>query len=125
MGNSYKLFETRLADNTALATEGVAVSGTGVYYGNKMSINQRGDVGFELRFVGTAAGVLTFWFSDMDNPSVANDTDWIQDDSWTPTNPAGADLKVKYARDGIKGRWARIKYVNASGSGTLYGREGK
>lgn len=120
---SYYLFETRLADNTATSSDGVAVTGTGTSYSNKMSVRPEGEVGFQLKWTGTPTGACTLWYSDMDQPALATDADWVQDVSWSPTNPAGSASSVKYVISGLRARWVRVKYVNASGSGRLFGYE--
>lgn len=119
---SYKMFTTRtaLATGGVTQTDGVAASSTNTYYSNKMQPHRHG-LGFQLETTGTLTGTFTLWWSDEEAPTLADDTDWAQDTSWSPTNPAGSTTKVKYAVEGIKGRWARVKYVNASGTGNLLG----
>lgn len=117
---SYELFVDRTVDG--FPTYSKAVSSTNTYYSNVMSPNDDGVLGFEIRSTGTAAGTLTLWYSNDPEPSVADDTDWIQDTSWSPTNPAGSATKTLYTVTGVKARRARVKYVNSSGSGTLAGR---
>lgn len=119
---SYKLFVTRtaLATGGVTQTDGVAASSTNTYYGNKMNPREN-SLGFQLQTTGTLTGTFTLWWSDEENPSVSDDTDWVQDTSWSPTNPAGSTTKVKYSVTDVRARWARVKYVNASGTGDLLG----
>lgn len=122
MGATYNLFTTD-DDQTTLGARHItaktkAVSGTSTYYSSKM-LHKDNQLGFSIQFVGTMVGTLTLWWSDLELPDVADDDDWIQDASWSPTNPAGSDIKTKYGIGDLKGRWARLKYVNASGSGTV------
>lgn len=123
MGNSRRIFETRTADNVAHASDGVAVTGANTYRSLKMAIDKYGMLGFEIRFTGTPTGTLTLWFSDLDQPDVTSDTDWIQDTTWAPVNPAGAAIKTKYTVSSLRGRWALVKYVNSASSGTIFGKE--
>jgi hypothetical protein len=122
----FKLFSTHTESTLGgyMTTDGVAASGTTTYYSNKMI--PAGDViGFRLKTTGTLTGTFTLWYSDKDHPSLADDTDWDQDPNWSPTNPAGGVTSKKYAVDGVETAWARIKYVNASGTGTVYGYQSR
>lgn len=101
--------------------EGVAASSTNTYYSQKMQPDDEGLLGFTLETTGTLTGTFTLWYSDEDQPALATDTDWVQDTSWSPTNPAGSTTKVKYVVSGLRGKWARVKYVNGSGTGNLLG----
>lgn len=120
---SYRLYETRSADAMAVAKDGVAVSGTGVYRSVKMRPDPRHGLAFHLWWDGTPSGTFELFWSDKEQPDVTTDTDWKKDASWTPTNPAGAANSEKYSITSIKGAWAIVKYTNASGSGNLFGRE--
>lgn len=122
MMNSYRMFETRTADNVALVSDGVAISGAGTTYSLPVPTPNDGAGGYEITSSGTLAGTLTRWLTDKDDPDLSSDTDWIQDTAWVPTNPAGAATKTKYSFDGMKGRWFRIKFVYSGGSGTLAGK---
>jgi hypothetical protein len=55
------------------------------------------------------------------HPSLANDADWIQDAVYAPGNPAGSASKTGDNTTVIPANWKRMKYVNASGTGTLTG----
>lgn len=102
-------------------TDGVAVSSTNTYYSKPMIGENATGLSLQLEWSGTPAGVLTFWESDKPFPDLTSDTDWVQDTSFTPVNPAGS--AGKFHADGFQKRskWKRVKYVNASGSGTLKG----
>lgn len=117
---------TTVTDSTPggrYVADGVAASGTSTYYSSRMSgIVTQDTFGFELRTTGTLTGTFTLWYSNYDHPSETDDTDWIQDVNITMTQPAGAATKALYSVDGLQSKWYRIKYVNTSGTGSLYGR---
>lgn len=116
---SYSLLNT--ADTrTGSSQEGVAVSSTNTYYTSVMSGKHTSGQGFTLKWTGTPTGTFTFWVTDKPNPSLADDTDWVQDSTnFTAVNPAGS---ASTAQHNVTSRHAfcRVKYVNASGSGTLF-----
>lgn len=124
----YHLFVTEYTNTSSPASAGglyqdfyVAASSTDTYYSRKMQVSEEGLVGFTLETTGNLTGVFTLWYSDEDRPSLSDDTDWVQDTSWVPTNPAAGTTKVKYVIADLKCRWVRVKYVNASGTGNLIG----
>lgn len=118
----YKMFTTETTTTGArYVAEGVAASSTDTYYSKKFAIGDDNAIGFSLETTGTLTGTFTLWLSDEPNPSLANDTDWEQDASWAPTNPAAGVSYTKYDITDRKGKWWRIKYVNASGTGNLLG----
>lgn len=118
----YKLYiTTDPADSAAPSTDGVAVSGTDTYYSKMWGGEDATYYGLHLRWTGTPTGTFTLWQSDVPEPSEADDTDWVQDTAWTPTNPAGSASKFHDDASNAPAHRKRLKYVNASGSGTLYG----
>lgn len=98
--------------------EGVAVTGTNTYYSEPWSPDT---YGAQVQWTGTPTGTLTQWCSDKPNPDRTSDADWVQDTAFAPTNPAGAAGKFRDDVTNSNARWKRYKYVNASGSGTLFG----
>src|SRR5688572_26695083 len=122
-GQTYRIFVTdTVSDSGSLfKTDGVAASSTNTYYSAKMAPDKQGMLGFTLQTTGTLTGEFTLWYSDEDNPVLTDDTDWVEDTAWTDTDPAGTATKVKYVVEGLRARWARIKYVNASGTGNVLG----
>lgn len=118
---NHKLFVTASADTQAPLTEGVAVSSTNTYYSKMWSGNNADSVALHLEWSGTPTGTFTMWFSDKPNPSEADDTDWVQDTSFSPTNPSGSASKFRDDMVIAPALRQRLKYVNASGSGTLKG----
>lgn len=75
----------------------------------------------QLEWSGTPTGVFTLWYSNKMHPSLADDTDWIEDTDFAPTNPAGSASKMGDNSTIIPANLKRIKYVHASGAGTLKG----
>lgn len=123
---SYKLFSTRTAGNAGYLLEGVAVSGgAGSYFrSTKFRGSPQGLLSFTLRWTGTPTGVFTLWYSDKDSPDPASETDWKQDTTWSPTNPAGAAGEASYQISGISKRWVKVRYENTAGSGNVFGEQG-
>lgn len=113
--------DTRVGD----LLEGVAVSGALSYYSLKMCPSPEGLISFILRWTGTPTGTFTLWFSNKDVPDETSDTDWVQDATWAPTNPAGAASKAAYAIGNLSHRWVRVKYTNSASTGTIFGEQGK
>ncbi len=119
---SYDLFTTQdVTGGARHVLSYVAASSTNTYRSNKNPVSDNDSVGFTLETTGTLTGTFTLWWSDEPHPVESTDTDWEQDTAWTPTNPAGAATYTKYSISDIKGKWFRIRYVNASGTGNLLG----
>lgn len=117
--STYSIYNT--ADTrTGVAQEGVAVSSTTTYYSGKISGKHADGYGLHVQYTGTPTGTLTLWMSDKPLPSETDDADWVQDTGFSPTNPAGAAGKFRDDTSNAKAGWKRLKYVNASGSGTLF-----
>lgn len=113
------IYVTRTTDFMGTQTEGVAVSSTSTYY----SLPWMSDDGQNIHhyWTGTPTGTLTLWYSSKDHPLLTDDSDWVQDTGFTPTNPAGSAGQSMDNSSNSKSKWKRTKYVNASGSGVLYG----
>lgn len=115
-----KVFSTSSAsDSAAPLTAGVVVSGTNTYYSNQWTGSDADGYGLQVEWSGTPTGVFTLWASDKPTPSEADDTDWVQDTAFVPVNPAGAAGKFRDEAFNAKARRKRLKYVNASGTGTI------
>ncbi len=114
---SYRLFETRT--DAGYTLDGIVASGT--QYSAPMPVDEQGILGFTLQSTGTLAGTPTLWYTDEPDPSLADDTDWVQDTAWNPTAIAGAATKTKYVIEGLRTRFARVKHVKSGGTGSLYG----
>lgn len=119
---SYKLFTTKSGNDPA--QEGVAVSGAGSKFSAKFRHNGQGLCSFTLRWTGNLVGTFKLYYSDKDQPDPTSTTDWKQDPSWTPTNPAGSAGSESYQISGISKRWVMVEFVWTSGSGTLFGEQG-
>lgn len=100
---------------------GVAVSSTNTYYSKTFAARDGRAVSFHLEWAGTPAGTFTLWYSNKPNADEADDDDWVRDTTWTPTNPAGSASKGFYTVGNVTAERVRLKYVNASGSGTILG----
>lgn len=114
---SYRMFDTR--DASGYSLDGIAASGT--QYTHPIPVDESATLGFTLQSTGTLSGTFTLWYTDEPNPSLADDTDWVQDTSWVPVNPAGSATKTKYSIEGIRARFARVKHVASGGAGNLLG----
>src|SRR5688572_7653274 len=113
MKPTYNLFVTDTESGLGAAHRlNHIVNPTGTKYGAKMAPSQEGQLGFRLETTGTLSGTFTLWYSNEDKPDVTTDTDWTQDATWAPTNPAGAATNVLYAVADLRARWARVKYVH-------------
>lgn len=100
---------------------GEAVSSTTTYYSTKVPMSQRdGRQSVHIGWTGTPTGTLTLWYSNLDRPNEATDADWVQDTTWAPGNPAGSAGATFVPTGNLVGKWWRVRYVNASGSGTLW-----
>lgn len=116
----YRAFTT--VDTTPMGnvTDGIAVTGVNTYYSTKWTAQWSSVFGFMIQWTGTPTGTLTLWASDKENPDETTDNDWVQDAIFSPTNPAGSAGKFRDNVDNGVARWWRVKYVNASGSGSLF-----
>lgn len=109
------------SDGNAPTVEGVSVSLTTVYYSEIISGRDGSSLEVTLFWTGDPTGTVTAWTSDKRNPSTADDTDWVQESAaFTAVNPAGSASKGRELWTG-SGLRKRLKYTNASGSGTLTG----
>lgn len=120
MSLPFKLFlTTDTNDSAAPAVDGKAVSGTSTYYSKMFGGNDMAGYDLQVVWTGTPTGTLTLQVSDKANPSEADDTDWVTTTETSMTNPAGSASKFRVYLVGSGGKH-RLKYVNASGSGSLY-----
>lgn len=120
MASPYSLFNTRSAsDPGAPVSVGVAVSGTNTYYSDMWTGENQDGYALTVFYTGTPTGTFTLWMTDKRQPSTTNDDDWVQDTTFSPTNPAGAAGKFRDDAANAKAKRKRLKYVNASGTGTV------
>lgn len=102
--------------------EGIEVTGTTSYYSKRLDCDGKSRASFHLIWTGTAAGALTIWSTNDQNAADDADTGWYNESDVTmPAQPAGSASSVMLHIFENAARWARIKYVNASGEGTLRG----
>ncbi len=121
MRKNHELFLTLSSTGAAAhLTSGVAVSATNTYYSAKISGSNY--LSLQLAWTGTPTGTFTVQGSDKEIPNEASDTDWYSiTPTQAPSNPAGSAAATSGRVNEFNSRWKRIKYVNASGSGTLTG----
>lgn len=120
MGRPYSIYNTISAtDANAPILQGLAVTGTNTYYSQMFSGATEPGYGLQVIFAGTPTGTFTLWFSNKDKPDETNDNDWVQDTTFVPTNPAGAGGKFWDDAVNANAFRKRLKYVNASGAGTV------
>lgn len=99
--NQYKLLDA------------VAVSGTNTVTSASQNINNLDNLFLQIRFVGTMTGTLTVRAS-------ADNVLWDDFVFTTPlSQPAGSDIGYGISMNQIPAGWFKVRYVNASGSGTL------
>lgn len=122
MATAFSIFNTRNpADANGPTTVGVAVTGTPTVYSEVISGLESDGYGLTVTTTGTLTGTFTAWMTDLPFPGLANDNDWVQDTTFVPVNPAGAAIKFRDDAANAKAYKKRLKYVNASGTGTLVG----
>lgn len=122
MAQPYSIFNTRSAtDPGAPALNTVAVSGTPTIYSELWTGDESDGYGLTVFTTGTLTGTFTLWMTDKIAPILTSDADWVQDTGFVPTNPAGAAVKFRDDAGNTKAKWKRLKYVNASGTGSLEG----
>ena len=116
------IFNTRSGtDANAPKIDGVTLSGAGTTYSDLWSGMNSDGASITVFTTGTLTGTFTLWFTDKRNPSTADDSDWTQDTTFAPVNPAGAASKFSDSMGNAKALRKRLKYVNASGAGTITG----
>lgn len=103
------------------SNEGVAASGAATHYSKPWSSRGGHAASTSVFWTGNPTGTLTLWYSNKAQPSLADDSDWHQDTSYAPTNPAGSASKTGDTMNVAAGRWWRIKYVHTGGAGTFTG----
>lgn len=116
MATTYVLTGSGPPDATTPSS--VAVSSTTTYYTNPIGNSGNGALSLHSVFTGTPTGAVTLWYSDKPNADRTSDADWVQDSTFTAVNPAGAATKSFHTVGNLASRSVRLKYVNASGSGT-------
>lgn len=122
MAATYSVFNTRevVPSYAPAKVPGVAVTGTNTYYSDAIGPRTAGGFGFHFEWTGTPTGTLTMWRSNKPNPLETGDADWVQVTTFSPSNPAGAASKYGDEVTFTSYNRYRFKYVNTTGSGTLF-----
>lgn len=122
MALPYKIFVTANAsDGNAPKTDGVAVSSTNTYYSKMWSGGDTESYSLQVVWSGTPTGTFTLQVSDKPRPDETTDTDWVTSTEVTVVNPAGSASQFLVSSIASPHMRKRLKYVNASGSGTITG----
>lgn len=117
---TYKQFITQSGtDANAPSTNGVAVTGTNTYYSLMWGGEDSPGYDLHVEWTGTPTGTFTLQISDKPNPDETSDADWVASTEVAMTNPAGSASKFRVATLTSPAYRKRLKYVNATGSGTL------
>ena len=114
-----RLFTTEVTVGPPGRADGVAVTGTNTYYSTPVSPRLEG-ISVQLRASGTMTGTWSLWKTNKPDPDLTSDDDWIAiADSLT--DPSGSDVDVGEEFGNLRCYLFRVKYVNESGAGTIYG----
>lgn len=97
-----------------------AAFAAGTKYTTKGSRRGRNQLAIQYDWTGDLATAVTLWASNHDDPTVADDTDWVDVSAdVTLTAPAGVAGKFMVQVGNANARWYRLKFVRSGGSGTL------
>lgn len=123
---SHPIYSTESFPTAPRRSNGVAVFGTNTFYSGIWKATKSDGFGLHLEWTGTPTGTFTLWrasksYQDGKGPNEANDNDWVQETTFSPSNPAGAAGKMADEVSNGRNEFWRVKYVNASGTGTLFG----
>lgn len=113
---NYRIFKS----TTSAPDLGLAVTGTNAYYSKKVSARDGQPISLHLVWAGTVTGAFTLWYSNLENPGVDDDTDWVQDTTF-PAPTVSNSGKSFHALGNLTATHVRLKYVNATGSATIQG----
>lgn len=117
-----KLFVTTSGTDSATpTTNGVAVSGTTTYYSKMWTGLDSYGYDLQVAWTGTPTGTFTLQVSDKPNPVETTDADWVTSTEVTVVNPAGSASQFRVATVASPAYRKRLKYVNATGTGTITG----
>lgn len=105
---------------TSSTQDGVAVSGTNTYYSTPVYKRDLQSVALDL-YWGANVGTFTVQVSNKKNPNLANDSDWKTLTLATAiSQPSGSNSGDFVDLSDLPSLWVRLKYVNASGTGTIF-----
>lgn len=113
---NYKVYN----DASAPEKKGVAVTGTNTYYSDVFAGNGEP---FSVHIAATQTvasltGTVTLWRSNDPDAASASDTGWVQDTTFPTTSVSGTG-SFFITGQALTAQRVRLKYVNATGSGTL------
>lgn len=122
MSAPFSIFNTRSAtDPQQNQSVGVTTTGVTTTYSEPWTGEDCSGYGLSIFTTGTLAGTFTRFTTNKPLPSYADDSDWIPDAGFAPTNPAGAPVRFADNNTADRASKKRLKYVNASGTGTITG----
>lgn len=130
-----KMFDADVArplNTEAKVSENIAVTGTVTYYSAPISLRDCWVLGVQAIWTGTPTGTLTlevsndrrvqeYWEQQQNHASSGVAGTWTvpATGGTFPASPAGSASSVVESFGNLGYSYARIKYVNASGSGNL------
>lgn len=99
-----------------------SMTGTAVLTGAPCPMRHGDSCSFHAVWTGTPTGTFTFEFSNDTDPVNASDLGWTGltlPASFTSGNPVGSAAGFGFGFVPYEYRWIRVKYTNASSTGTL------
>lgn len=118
--NVFSFIASMTKETIAGTTDTVTVGGAAAtYYSSIMDTIGQSGLGVEVQTTGTLTGTWTLWFANRDNPDLEDDDHWVQETTFSPTNPAGAATHWGFHLSNGHSRYWRLKYAPTSGSGAL------
>lgn len=108
-----------LTGSSAAVGATVDSSSNATIYSTPFAVNHSDNWAVHFEWTGTPTSTLSLWSTCKPNPSLASDTDWVEDATITFTNPAGSASKALKEIGNSGAYMYRIKVVTASGSGTI------
>lgn len=116
MASRYRLLQLTLFSSQA-------VSSTTTYTSAASNILNLDNIGIQCNFTSTPTGTLTIEVS-LDHAETATGEitvagNWITVSNSSTSISSGSPTNVYYDLNQLSAPWVRLKYINASGSGTL------
>lgn len=68
---------------------------------------------------GTVNGVLRLYYSNKPNPAEGSTTDWVEDTTFSASDPAGSPGSTFVPAGNASCRWLMIMFDRTSGTGAL------
>ncbi len=113
--NPIKIFGSSLPGKTQGDT--IAVTS----YSKKFEGPDRsGRFSVHIGWTGTLNGDLQLWYTNVPKPLETDDTEWVQDTTFTASDPAGSAGMTFVTVGNLVARWVRIKFARTSGSGDIW-----